>query len=115
VAARYALELSGADGWIVTNLDVLTGFDPLRVGVAYVLPDGTETREFPADLDWLEDVEVRYESRPGWTEDLTGVRRFEDLPAAARSYVEWLEELVGAPVVMASVGPDREEVVPREG
>ena len=50
---------------------------------------------------------------PGWEEDLTGVRAFEDLPAAARAYVEWLEERVGAPILMLSVGPERDQVISR--
>lgn len=113
VAARYALELSGADGWVMTNLDVLTGFDPLRVGIGYRLPGGEESAGFPALCDTLDALEVRYESHPGWSEDITAVRSYGDLPKAAREYVERVEELVGCPVVMLSVGPDRDQVISR--
>ncbi len=111
VAMRYALEISGADAWIMTKLDVLTGLSEVKVAVGYVV--GGVTRDsFPAELADLSRVEVTYESRPGWTEDITGVRRFEDLPEAAREYVRWLEDMVGAPVEMLSVGPERDQVVP---
>ena len=112
VAARYSLELSGADGWIVTNLDVLTGFDEIRVAVGYRI-GGATRREWPADVPVIERVEPVYASFPGWTEDITSVRRFEDLPARARSYVEALEREVGVPIRMLSVGPERAQVIPR--
>ncbi|MEM7516600.1 MAG: adenylosuccinate synthase, partial [Planctomycetota bacterium] len=112
VALRYALELNGADGWIMTNLDVLTGFDEISIATRY--RRGTESFErFPAHLGSLDDVTVETESAPGWTEDITGVRSFEDLPERCRKYVEWVEEKVGTPIVMLSVGPSREQVIPR--
>jgi adenylosuccinate synthase len=111
VAARYALELSGADSWIMTKLDVLTGFSELSAAVRY-RDDGTAFEEYPAELADLDDIEVDYETHPGWQEDLTGVRDFGDLPQAARDYVRWLERLVGVPVEMVSVGPARDQVVP---
>jgi adenylosuccinate synthase len=110
VAVRYALELNGAEGLVVTNLDVLTGFDEVRCAVAYEV-GGQRVTSYPAGRD-LDEVVPVYESRPGWTEDLTGVREFGDLPAAAREYVAWLEEVVGTRVLMLSVGPDREQVIP---
>jgi adenylosuccinate synthase len=112
VAARYALEVAGADGWIVTNLDVLTGFAEIRAAVRYKI-GGAETRDWPADAPTLERVEPVYSSRRGWTEDITGVRRYEELPAAARDYVEWLESEVGTPIRLLSVGPDRSQVISR--
>ncbi|MEO0652635.1 MAG: adenylosuccinate synthetase, partial [Planctomycetota bacterium] len=112
VALRYALELNGADGWILTNLDVLSGLGEIQVGTAYRI-DGQETRQFPGATSDLSSVEVVLETRPGWTEDITGARTYADLPAAARDYVEWLEGVVGVPVRMISVGPGREQVVSR--
>jgi len=112
VAVRYALELAGADGWIVTNLDVLTGFEEIHAAVAYRI-HGVPTRDWPAGAPSVEGVEPVYASRPGWSEDITGVRRYADLPAAARAYVEWLESEVGTPVRMLSVGPDRSQVISR--
>lgn len=112
VAARYALELSGADGLIVTNLDVLTGFDEIQVAVEYTL-DGITCRQWPAHLASCERVQAQYKSFAGWREDITAVRRFEDLPKQARDYVVWLEGELGVPIVMLSVGPDRAQVIPR--
>ncbi len=112
VAARYALELSGADGLIVTNLDVLTGFDEVRVAVEYTL-DGLACRQWPAHLANVERVQAQYRSFPGWSQDITAVRRFEDLPREAREYVQWLETELAVPIVMLSVGPERQQVIPR--
>jgi len=114
-AVRYALALNGANGWIVTNLDVLAGLPEIRVAVGYRV-DGAERSDWPADRSNLEGVEPIYETRPGFCEaprDLADVRRFEDLPTSARDYVEWLEAEVGVPIVMISVGPEREQVVRR--
>jgi adenylosuccinate synthase len=112
VAVRYALELSGADGWIVTNLDVLTGFDEIQAATRYKI-DGRETREWPSASPSFDSIEPVYAKHPGWTEDITRTRRFEDLPKNARAYVEWLEREVGVPIVMLSVGPEREQVISR--
>ncbi|MDP6538502.1 MAG: adenylosuccinate synthase [Planctomycetota bacterium] len=112
VAVRYGLALNGADGWVMTNLDVLSGFDELSVATAYVV-GGELTSEYPSHPPALDDCEVRYETRPGWEGDISGLRRYEDLPENARAYVEWVEELVGTPIVMLSIGPDREQVISR--
>jgi len=112
LAVRYALELNGADGWIVTNLDVLSGFKEIRVCTAYDV-GGERRTEWPADLPDVEHVKPIHETLPGWDEDITGVREFADLPQAARDYVAWLEQRVGTPIVMLSVGPDRDQVIPR--
>ncbi len=115
LAVRYALELNGATGWMVTNLDVLSAFDEIRVATSYDIPaKGKElVRDFPAALGNLDEVVPHYETCPGWLADITGVRRYDELPHAARHYVEWLERLVGFPIVMLSVGPERDQVVPR--
>jgi adenylosuccinate synthase len=112
VAVRYALELCGADGWIVTKLDILSGFDTLCVGTEYAV-DGEVVQRYPANRPSVEGVEVRYREVPGWTEDISGVRRWEDLPERARAYVDLLEDLTGTPVEMVSVGPERDAVIRR--
>ena len=112
LAVRYALEVSGADAWIMTNLDVLTALDEIRVAVAYSRA-GERWTSFPSHLADLSGMEVEYETHPGWNEDLTGVQAYGDLPAGARSYVESLEARVGVPVTMISVGPERDQVVDR--
>ena len=111
-AVRYALELCGARSWIMTNLDVLSVFDAIPVGVAYRL-GGERRAEYPAELAGLERVEAVYEKQAGWRTDITSVRRFEDLPAAARGYVAALEQRVGAPVELISVGPERDQIIRR--
>jgi len=111
---RFSLALNGADGWIMTNLDVLDSFDEIKLGTAYRV--GSElVREWPGASMNLSDVEVHYEVARGWKTDITGVRRYEDLPALARRYVEWVEMQVGVPIVMLSVGPDRKQIIPRPG
>ncbi len=112
VAARYAIELNGVDEVIVTNLDVLSGYGPLKVAVAYQV--GSERREtYPADLADIAQAEPIYRDFEGWTEDLTGLRRIEQLPPAARRYIDFLEERIGAPIAEVSVGPDRSQMIPR--
>jgi len=115
VAIRYALELNGADGLVMTKLDVLSDFEEIRVATSYDVPSlgQKELRDYPATLARLDDVEARYESHPGWMADITQVRQYEDLPRAARDYVEWVEGLIGVPIVMLSVGPERDQVIPR--
>ena len=112
VAVRYALEVNGADGWIMTNLDVLTGFPELRVATSYRRA-GEQFTEWPAHLAELGGLESEFEACPGWSEPIDHVRRYDELPRAARDYVEWVESLVGFPILMLSVGPERDEVIPR--
>ncbi len=112
LAMRFSLELNGANGWIMTNLDVLDGFDEIKVATGYEV-GGAVMREWPGALVDLADVVVHYEAARGWKCDTTAVRRYEDLPLLARRYVEWVEQLVGVPIVMLSVGPDRDQVIPR--
>lgn len=112
VALRYALELNGAEGWVLTNLDVLTGFEKIPVGMAYTRR-GERLERYPAEWPDLDGVAVEYRELAGWTEDLRAARRFEQLPEAARSYVEFLEEASGKPIRLISVGPGRDEVVSR--
>jgi adenylosuccinate synthase len=114
VALRYALELNGATALILTNLDVLSVFDSIPVCVAYdVAGRPGPVSEYPADLPDLEAITPRYERRAGWKTDIGAVRRYSDLPRATREYVEWVEEALGVPIEMLSVGPEREAVIPR--
>ncbi len=114
LAVRYALDLGGAHGWIVTKLDVLSGLKEIRFVHAYRLGE-QRFETYPAHLASLEGIEVEYDSMPGWSEDLTAVRRWDDLPEQARAYVERLEEVVGVGVHTISVGPARDAVIRRGG
>lgn len=110
VATRYSARISGVDSIAIALLDVLSGFDELYICEAYKINDKV-TRDFPSrceDLGIAQPVLRRIE---GWTEDITGVRNFEDLPAAAQSYVHTAGELIGRRVSIVSVGPDREQTI----
>ena len=86
----------------------------IRVAVAYDI-DGTRTERMPVTVSELERIEPVYREFPGFGEDITGVRRFEDLPAAAQSYLNALSEIVEVPIRIVSVGPERSQVIRRSG
>jgi len=111
LAMRYSLELNGAEGFVMTNLDVLSGLRELRCAVAYER-GGERIEQFPAGAD-LGGLRPVYATHAGWTEDISGVREFEDLPQAARDYVAWIEDLVGAKALLLSIGPDRDQIIHR--
>jgi adenylosuccinate synthase len=104
VAARYAAQLNGLTALAITKLDVLSGFETLGIVTGYRRADGT-----PCGIEAIGDPDLRVEVEeyPGWSEDLRGVRRIADLPAAARAFLDRLAELTGVPVTAASVGPER--------
>jgi adenylosuccinate synthase len=110
VATRYSARLSGVDSIVVALLDVLSGFDELMICEAYDI-NGQVTRDFPARISDLSAAKPVYRSLPGWTEDITTARSMNDLPAAARDYVNAIAELVERPVSIVSVGPDREQTI----
>jgi adenylosuccinate synthase len=110
VATRYTAMLSGADEVSIMLLDVLSGLDELKICTAYE-QDGKRRTTFPADSFQLEQCRPVYETVPGWSQPLTGVRRAADLPAAARRYVDRIAELLGLSVSLVSVGPDRAQTV----
>ena len=108
VALRRMVSLNGVSGFCVTKLDVLDGFDEIRICTAYRLR-GELLDAPPLDVqDWA-NLEPVYETFPGWQESSRGATRMEDLPANARSYLQVMEELCGAPVHIVSTGPDRSE------
>jgi adenylosuccinate synthase len=107
VASRYAVRLNGVQEVAISKLDVLSGESVIKVATAYRLPDGSTTKLFPATLEDLAAVEPVYEEHEGWTEPLGSCRKPDDLPAAARRYVERLTELMGVETGIVSVGEDR--------
>ncbi|MFH1035964.1 MAG: adenylosuccinate synthase [Pseudomonadota bacterium] len=111
VVVKHAVRLSGIEGLCLTKLDVLTGLKKLRFCVGYRLPDGGTMQSLPASLNKLAQCQPIYEELDGWEEDITGVRAYADLPATCRAYLERLVQYVGAPLVMVSVGPDREATI----
>ena len=110
VAARYTARLSGADELAVMLLDVLGGLDELKICSAYRI-GGQRVTQFPAHVDDLRNAEPEFETLPGWKEELSNVRSEADLPEAARRYIARIGELLGRPVSIVSVGPDREETI----
>jgi adenylosuccinate synthase len=102
--------LSGTDELAVMLLDVLAELPELKIAVAYEI-DGRRLDGFPTDAFLLERCRPVYETLPGWQQDVSGARRLADLPANARRYVDRLAELLGLPVSIISVGPDREQTI----
>jgi adenylosuccinate synthase len=110
VAARYSARLSGVDELAVMLLDVLGGLDELRICTAYTIR-GRRTADFPGQIEDLTAAEPVYETLPGWREELADVRGYDDLPENARRYVARIGELLGRPVSIVSVGPDRAQTI----
>ncbi|MFO0806074.1 MAG: adenylosuccinate synthase [Gemmataceae bacterium] len=110
VAVRYTAALSGADEITLMLLDVLSGLPELRLCTSYEL-DGESITHFPSDAYRLERCVPKFETIPGWSEDITTARKLSDLPAGARRYVDRIAELVGRKVSVVSVGPDRAQTI----
>ena len=111
---RKAMRLNGLDSLAVTHLDVLDGFEALRIGIGY-RKDGEMLREMPNTLYRLDGAEPVYEDLPGWQTDTSEVRRWEHLPPNAQRYIERLEELTGVPVGFITVGARRDQCLRRDG
>jgi adenylosuccinate synthase len=111
---RHAARLNGFTGGVLTSIDVLEGLDPVRVCEAYEL-DGERLETMPADMDEWDRCEPVYRDFDGWDDvGWDAVETYDDIPPAARDYVEYLEEEVGAPFYAVSVGPAREQTIIRE-
>ena len=108
------MELSGADAVAITKLDVLDDVPELPVCVGYRL-DGRDWKDVPALAEDVERVEPIYEVLPGWKSKTTSITEQDDLPAAARRYIAFLERHVGAPAAFVATGPRREETIWCEG
>jgi adenylosuccinate synthase len=115
VALRYAVRLNGIGSLALTKLDVLSAFDELPVCVRYRLEDGTETDDFPAHQSDFHHCRPVYETLAGWSEPIDTVEEFDDLPAAARAYVEFVERVLEVDVTLVGTGADRERVLARAG
>ena len=110
VAGRYSARVNGFDAMIITKLDILDGWDEIKVCVAYEI-DGVRTEQFPIDAAALERAIPIYESVPGWTESTRAITEADQLNDCARGYIKRLEELVGVPTKILSTGPRREETL----
>ena len=108
--ARYASRVNGLTDIFLTKLDVLTGIERIPVCVAYEI-EGQRVTELPMTQTDFHHAKPIYEELPGWTEDISGARSIEDLPANAQAYVRYLEELSGAPISAIGVGQDRDATI----
>ena len=113
VGLRFAVRVNGMTSIALTKLDVLSHFDELPICVAYRLPDGSTTRDFPAHQSDFHHASPVYETLPGWRQPLVGVTELTDLPPAARAYVELVERELETPVSLVGTGQARESVVAR--
>jgi adenylosuccinate synthase len=105
---RYAARLNGLTDLVLTKLDVLSGFETLRVCVGYRAA-GETYDDVPPNQTLFHEAEPVWEELPGWIDEIGEVREFEDLPKEAQQYVRFLEELGGVPVSIVGVGPAREQ------
>jgi adenylosuccinate synthase len=108
--ARYSARINGITDFVMTKLDVLTGLSEIPVCVAYEV-DGVRFDEMPVNQSDFHHATPIYENFPGWTEDISGARRFEDLPVNAQKYVHAIESMSGARISAIGVGPARDEII----
>jgi adenylosuccinate synthase len=110
VVLNNSARLNGLTGLAITKLDVLGGLEEIKICSAY-LYKGKRMEAFPANLKVLEACEPIYETLPGWEEDISHLRRYDDLPTNVRRYLKRIEELTDVPVQIVSVGPGREQTI----
>jgi len=107
---RQTLKIAGIDGIALTKLDVLDGFEEIKVGVGYML-DGERIDRLPASSGAQARVTPIYETLPGWSQSTAGARSWSELPAQAVKYVRYIEELIERPVTMLSTSPERDDTI----
>ena len=112
VQLRRAARLNGMTAIVMTKPDVLSTFDPIKICTAYKVR-GALTTDFPTGVDAFAQIEPVYEELPGWKQDISGCRTWNDLPGNARRYIQRIEELLRVPVCTISVGPGREQTIER--
>lgn len=113
VVGKYSVMVNTLTSVNLTKLDVLTGIATLKIGINYKYK-GEYLKSFPADLEILKDIEVEYIEMPGWKEDLSKIRKYEDLPKNAKVYVEKIEELVECKINYIGVGIERDDMIFRD-
>jgi adenylosuccinate synthase len=110
VALRYSMRINGAEAIILTKLDVLSGLDRIKYCTAYEIENNVY-HDFRSELDFLLEAKPIFEEIPGWSEDISKCRKFEELPLAAQNYVHIVEEHCEAPVIFIGVGPQRRQLI----
>jgi adenylosuccinate synthase len=111
-ALKRSIQINGVSGLCVTKLDVLDGMESVRIGVGYKM-NGVARDILPFGAELLAECQPVYEEMPGWSDSTVGVTRFEDLPAAARNYLQRMEAICGVPIDIVSTGADREQTIVR--
>lgn len=109
---KYSVMINGVSEVALTKLDVLDSFDEIKVCVGYKY-DSKRLKSFPLDLCTIKDIEPVYESLPGWKTEIAGAKSYNDLPSNCRSYVEYIERYLEAPVKLVSVGATRRQTISR--
>lgn len=110
VVLKYSAAINGYTSLNITKLDVLDNFPEISIGIKYKL-NGKELSSFPEDLHDLAKVEVEYKTLPGWKQDITQVKTYDDLPENAKNYLKFIEDYVGVPIQWVGTGPARESMV----
>jgi len=112
VTADYAVKVNGLSGIALTKLDVLSGFDTIEICTSYEI-NGEIRKNFPSSTAELAKARPIYEELPGWHDDISSCRKFEDLPQEAQDYVRFIEARTGVPVLLIGVGADRDDTIMR--
>lgn len=110
VLLQNAVRLNGLTGIVITKLDVLGGLSELKICTGYEYK-GKIINEFPASLKKLGECKPVYETLPGWSEDISGLRKIEDMPENAKRYLRRVSELINTPIQIVSVGPERSQTI----
>jgi adenylosuccinate synthase len=113
VIGRYSVIINSTTEIVLTKLDVLSGLNKLKICNSYKI-DGESVENYPTDLCLLENVNAEYIEIPGWQEDITECRKFDDLPKNAKAYVKKIEELIGCDISYISVGPKRDQIIKKK-
>lgn len=111
VSLRYAARVNGFTGLALTRLDVLTGLNSINLCVAYRLPNGSVTEDYPLDTETLERVTPVFETMSGWEDEISAARSFDELPPTAQAYCERISDLMEVPIDVISVGAERNDLV----
>jgi adenylosuccinate synthase len=110
VLLRYAADVNGFTSLAITKLDILSGFDELKIAVAYEV-NGQRMDYPPSTVAELDIAKPIYETLAGWSEDVQHIRRYDDLPHNAKAYIQRISELCDVPITMISVGPERDQLI----
>jgi adenylosuccinate synthase len=111
VASRYSALVNGVTSGVLTRLDVLDNFPAIKICIAYETEDGRTLTSMPASSVVLSKVKPVYEEVPGWQAPTAGCRSWEQLPQNARAYIRRIEQLIGIPIDIVSVGPERDQAI----